>query len=191
MMDCRLLEENGRAHFMTRRFDRIDGRKIHMQSLCGVAHFDFNEAGRYSYEQAFSVMRKLRLSKRDAIEQFRRMTFNVVARNLDDHSKNIAFLMGRDGSWSLSPAFDLTYAHNPAGTWTNQHQMSINGKREHITRTDLVTLARSIRVPKPDVIIDAAAHAVSEWPRLAQEAGVSASLIRDRAKNHRLDLPRS
>ncbi|MCP4574761.1 MAG: HipA domain-containing protein, partial [Deltaproteobacteria bacterium] len=138
MEECRLLEENNRAHFLTRRFDRENHEKIHMQSLCGMAHFDFNRPGAYSYEQAFSIMRQLRLSKPDAIEQYRRMVFNVVARNQDDHTKNIAFLMDRQGRWKLSPAFDVIYSHNPAGKWTNQHQMSINGKRDHFTTADLI-----------------------------------------------------
>ncbi len=188
MMECRLLEENDRAHFMTRRFDRVDGKKIHMQSLCGIAHFDFNEAGLYSYEQAFSVMRKLRLTKKEAAEQFRRMVFNVVARNLDDHTKNIAFLMDPSGHWTLSPAFDLTYAHNPAGQWTNQHQMSINGKRENITRDDLVTVGRGISIANPDKIIDEVVSAVADWPRLAKDAGVSRAKTRDRGQQHRLEI---
>lgn len=186
MMECQLLEENGRAHFMTRRFDRVDGQKRHMQSLCGLAHFDFNEAGLYSYEQAFSIMRRLRLSKREAAEQFRRMVFNVVARNLDDHTKNIAFLMDRDGRWTLSPAFDLTYAHNPAGKWTNQHQMSINGKRDNLTRDDLLAVGRSISLKKPSEIIDAVVDAVAQWPTLAKQAGVSDVYVKDRQKHHSL-----
>ena len=188
MNECRLLEENGRAHFMTRRFDRVDGQKLHMQSLCGLAHFDFNESGLYSYEQAFSIMRKLRLTKKEAAEQFRRMVFNVVARNLDDHTKNIAFLMDRNGHWSLSPAFDLTYAHNPAGRWTNQHQMSINGKRDNLTRDDLIDVGKSISLSKPGRIIDEVVNAISEWPRFAKDAGVGEAKITDRSRNHRLEL---
>ncbi|HNP65181.1 MAG TPA: type II toxin-antitoxin system HipA family toxin [Woeseiaceae bacterium] len=188
MMECRLLEENGRAHFLTRRFDRVDGQKIHMQSLCGIAHFDFNESGLYSYEQAFSIMRKLRLNKKEAAEQFRRMVFNVVARNLDDHTKNIAFLMDAKGRWTLSPAFDLTYAHNPAGKWTSQHQMSINGKRDNLMRDDLLTVGKSISLSKPEVIVDEVIDAVAQWPHLSKNAGVSPLKRRDRAKNHRLDL---
>ena len=188
MNECRLLEENDRAHFMTRRFDRIDGRKIHMQSLCGIAHFDFNEAGLYSYEQAFSVMRKLRLSKREATQQFRRMVFNVVANNCDDHTKNIAFLMDQKGHWSLSPAFDVTYAYNPAGQWANQHQMSINGKRKDIERDDLLAVGKSISLSKPGRIIDEIVAAVAEWPRLAAKYGVSAETVSDRRQHHRLDL---
>ena len=188
MMPCRLLEEGGRAHFMTRRFDRVDGQKVHMQSLCGLAHFDFNESGMYSYEQALMVMRKLRLSKKEAIQQFRRMVFNVVATNLDDHTKNIAFLMDQQGRWSLSPAFDVTYAYNPKGKWTNQHQMSINGKQRGLEREDLIAVGKSISLSKPGRVIDEVVDAVAMWPRLANEAGVSPSIIRDRGANHRLDL---
>jgi serine/threonine-protein kinase HipA len=190
MMACRLLEEGGRAHFMTQRFDRIDGQKVHMQSLCGLAHYDFNESGMYSYEQAFSVMRKLRLTKKEAAEQFRRMVFNVVASNLDDHTKNIAFLMDKEGRWRLSPAFDITYAYNPAGEWTHQHQMSINAKRTALGRADLIAVGNSISLSKPERIIDEVVDAVANWPRFAKQAGVSPSIIRDRGKNHRLDLAR-
>ncbi|MDH5378223.1 MAG: type II toxin-antitoxin system HipA family toxin, partial [Gammaproteobacteria bacterium] len=133
MAECRLLEENGRAHFLTRRFDRVAGKKLHMQSLCGLAHYDFNQAGAYSYEQAFTAMRILRLSKSEAAEQFRRMVFNILARNQDDHTKNISFLMDESGAWRLSPAYDVTYAHNPGGQWTLLHQMTVNGKRDEFT----------------------------------------------------------
>ena len=188
MMPCRLLEEGGRAHFMTRRFDRVDGQKVHMQSLCGLAHFDFNESGMYSYEQALMVMRKLRLSKKEAIQQFRRMVFNVVATNLDDHTKNIAFLMDQQGRWSLSPAFDVTYAYNPKGKWTHQHQMSINGKQRGLEREDLIAVGKSISLSKPGRLIDEVVDAVAMWPGFANEAGVSPSIVRDRGANHRLDL---
>ena len=129
MSDCRLLEENGRAHFMTRRFDRgPDGGKFHMQSLCAMGHFDFNQAGAYSYEQAFQTARRLQLPQPDLTELYRRALFNILARNQDDHTKNIAFLMDKQGRWSLSPAYDLTYSYNPSGEWTARHQMSVNGK---------------------------------------------------------------
>jgi serine/threonine-protein kinase HipA len=176
MSESRLLEEHGRAHFMTKRFDRVDGNKLHMQSLCGIAHFDFNMVGAYSYEQAFSVMRKLRLSKADAAEQYRRLIFNIVARDLDDHTKNIAFLMGPDGKWRLSPAYDVTYSHNPKGKWTNQHQMSANGKRDHFTREDLIVIGESISLPKPEEIIDEVVNAVEQWPAFANTAGVRADI---------------
>lgn len=186
MAPCRLLEENTRAHFLTRRFDRQEGHKIHMQSLCGLAHYDFNMAGAYSYEQAFAVMRKLRLDKSEAIEQYRRMVFNVIARNQDDHTKNIAFLMDHTGRWRLSPAFDVIYAHNPAGLWTNEHQMSINGKRDHFTRVDLAAVGESIGIPRPGYIIDQVLDAVGDWPRYAGEAGVKSDFQKEVAGYHRV-----
>jgi serine/threonine-protein kinase HipA len=188
MEESRLLEENGRAHFMTRRFDRVDGNKLHMQTLCGIAHFDFNMAGAYSYEQAFTIMRKLRLSKAEAAEQYRRMLFNVIARDQDDHTKNIAFLMGPDGKWKLSPAYDVIYSHNPAGKWTNQHQMSLNGKRDNFTMHDLVAVAESISLIRTDKIIDEVFTAVERWPEFAREAGVKPETIAEIANNHRLDV---
>jgi serine/threonine-protein kinase HipA len=135
-------------------------------------------------------MRKLRLSKKEAAQQFRRMVFNVVATNLDDHTKNIAFLMDKEGHWTLSPAFDVTYAFNPAGRWANQHQMSINGKRKGIEREDLIAVGDSISLSKPGRIIDEVVDAVAKWPRFAKQAGVSPSIIRDRGMHHRLDLAR-
>ncbi len=188
MEESRLLEENGRAHFLTRRFDRTASGKLHMQTLCGLAHFDFNMAGAYSYEQAFTVMRRLRLSKADATEQFRRMVFNVIARDQDDHTKNIAFLMHPDGKWALSPAYDVIYSHNPAGQWTNQHQMSLNGKRDHFSRHDLVAVADSISLTKTDSVIGEVAAAVERWPEFARQAGVGEATIREIAANHRLDI---
>jgi serine/threonine-protein kinase HipA len=188
MTECRLLEENGRAHFLTKRFDRQNGKKIHLQSLCGLAHYDFNMAGAYSYEQAFAVMRQLRLSKADAIQQFRRMVFNVVARNQDDHTKNIAFLMDQDGRWQLSPAFDVIYSHNPAGKWTNQHQMSINGKQNHFLLTDIINVAESISIPKPMGIIASVLDAVGRWPEFAAKAGIKDKIPSEIARYHRMDL---
>ncbi|MDA8421020.1 MAG: type II toxin-antitoxin system HipA family toxin [Pseudomonadota bacterium] len=188
MTDCRLLEENGRAHFMTRRFDRSAGEKLHLQSLCGIAHFDFNLAGAYSYEEAFSVMRRLRLSRADAAQQYRRMVFNVVARNLDDHTKNISFLMGRDGKWRLSPAYDVIYSHNPAGRWTSQHQMSLNGKRDHFTKRDLLDVADSIGLAGAQTVIGEVTAAVERWQEFAGTAGVDETTVRSIAATHRLGL---
>lgn len=188
MTECRLLEENGRAHFMTRRFDRQGGEKVHLHSLCGMAHYDFNLAGAYGYEQAFAVMRQLRLTKADALEQYRRMVFNVIARNQDDHTKNIAFLMHRDGRWRLSPAFDVIYSHNPAGQWTHQHQMTINGKRDHFTRADLIAVGESISIPQPARIIDAVRQAVASWPQFARQAGVAPARIQEIGRHHRMQL---
>lgn len=185
MSECRLLEEQGRAHFLTKRFDRVNGKKIHMQSLCGIAHYDFNMAGAYSYEQAFMVMRTLRLSKAEAAQQYRRLLFNVVARNQDDHTKNISFLLEPDGKWILSPAYDITYSHNPAGQWTNQHQMTIHGKRDHFTREDLMALGDSISLSKPDTILDEVLHALAQWPDFAKAAGLSKKQMREIQVNHR------
>ena len=188
MTECRLLEENNRAHFLTRRFDRRNNGKLHMQSLCGVAHYDFNQPGAYSYEQAFSVMRQMRLSKADAIQQYRRMVFNVIARNQDDHTKNIAFLMDREGHWKLSPAFDVIYSHNPAGKWTNQHQMSINGKRDHFKRADLISVGESISIRRPMDIINTVIDSVKQWQDFAEKAGVAKNHCSEIARHHRIRL---
>ena len=173
MTECRIFKENGRSHFMTRRFDRKDGGdKIHMQSLCGLAHYDFNQAGAYSYEQAIGVMRHLDLPKPEFEQFFRRVVFNVVARNQDDHTKNIAFLMDKAGRWSLSPAYDLTYCNGRG--WTSQHQMTVNGKRNHFVTDDLLAVARhaDIRPTKAKTIIREILEEVSQWPEFAEQAGV-------------------
>lgn len=186
MADCRLLEEHDRAHFMTRRFDRnTDGEKVHMQSLYAMAHLDNQLAGAHSYEQAFDVLMQLRAPAPEAAQLFRRMTFNVIARNQDDHTKNIAFLMGKDGTWHLSPAFDVIYAYNPDGAWTSRHQMTVNGLRENIGRSDLEAVARSYRIRNWDEIVDEVGAAVAEWERFATEAGVPAKTMQGIAFNHR------
>ena len=172
MTDCSLIEENGRAHFLTQRFDRNNGKKIHLQTLCGMAHFDYRIHRAYSYEQAFNVMRALRLPYSAAQEMFRRMVFNVVVRNQDDHTKNISFLMGEDGIWRLSPAYDMGYAYNPKGGWTATHQMSINGKFDDITRQDLMTFAHQNNIKDAAMIIDEISEVASQWPDLAAECGV-------------------
>lgn len=189
MSECRLFEEHGRAHFMTRRFDRDRrGQKVHMQSLCALSHYDFNMAGAYGYEQAFSTIQRLN-SGYDAMEQmYRRMVFNVVARNQDDHTKNIAFLMDKEGKWSLSPAFDLIWAYNPSGSWTNQHQMSINGKRDGFTKEDLLTPARQFGIKHANRIIDEVAGSASRWPELARENGIPENTITRIARTHRLSF---
>ena len=187
MTECRLLEENGRAHFMTRRFDRTkDKGKLHMQSLCAVAHFDFYDPGAYSYEQAFQIMRELKFPHSDAEQQFRRMVFNVVARNQDDHTKNITFLMDKSGQWHLSPAYDVIYSYNPGGDYTSKHQMSINGKRDDFFKDDLILLGKEINIKFIDRIIDDIVEVVSNWPKLAKDAGVEASSIKSIGKTHRL-----
>ena len=194
MSDCRLLEENGRRHFMTRRFDRDDaGNKLHMQSLGALAHFDYNEPGSYSYEQAFLIMRQLQLPMRDVEQQYRRMVFNLVARNQDDHVKNIAFLMDRAGQWSLSPAFDITWSFNPTGDWTATHQMSVNGKRDQFTRADLLAVGRSAQLKRgrAEAIAEEVITAVRDWPRFATEADVPEDSTRQIQSSHRLNLLQS
>ena len=189
--DCRLLEEGGRRHFMTRRFDREGNRRLHMQSLAGLAHFDFRQAGAYSYEQALQVIRQLGLSHAAVEEQFRRMVFNIVARNQDDHVKNIAFLMAQDGSWALSPAFDITYAYNPTGVWTREHQMSLAGKRDNFTVTDLLATARTASLARnvaPRIVGEVTA-AVADWSAFTAQAGVPEATAAAIARTHRLRLP--
>lgn len=188
MSDCSLFEENGRAHFLTRRFDREKGKKIHMQTLCGIAHFDYRLHRAYSYEQAFNVMRFLRLNYSEAQEMFRRIVFNVVVRNQDDHTKNISFLMGEDGKWRLSPAYDMGYAYNPKGGWTATHQMSVNGKFDEITRTDLLELAKQNSIKNASSIIDEICETASQWPELAKDCRVPPTLTNTIATNMLLTL---
>ena len=175
MSECRLFEEGGRRHFMTRRFDREpSGRKLHMQSLAALAHLDFNAAGAHSYEQAMLVIRRLGLPMEAIEEQFRRMAFNIIARNQDDHVKNIAFLMDRSGSWSLSPAFDVCFSYNPTGAWTGSHQMTLNGKRDGFTRGDFEACARAVALKRggAGAILDEVGAATQQWPDFAAQAGV-------------------
>jgi serine/threonine-protein kinase HipA len=173
--ECRLFKENGRSHFMTRRFDRLaTGEKLHMQSLGALAHYNFNLAGAYSYEQALLVMRQLGLPMQAIEQQFRRMAFNIVARNQDDHVKNIAFLMNKAGEWSLAPAFDMTYSFNPSGAWTASHQMTMNGKRDHFTLEDFNACARtaSMKRGRASKILAEVQATVAQWPSFAELAGV-------------------
>lgn len=188
MAECRLLEENGRAHFMTKRFDRHKNNKIHMQTLCGIAHYDYKMLRAYSYEQAFQIMRRLRLPYNQAEEMYRRMVFNVVARNQDDHTKNISFLMNRTGKWSLSPAYDVSWAYNPQGDWTSKHQMSINNKWDNITREDLVTVAQNMNIKHHNEIIEQVTDAVSHWRKLATEYEIPEETIRQIEQSLQLQL---
>ncbi len=173
--ESRLFKENGRSHFMTRRFDRLAaGEKLHMQSLCALAHYDFNMAGAYSYEQALLVVRQLQLPMQVIEQLFRRVVFNIVARNQDDHVKNIAFLMNKSGEWSLSPAFDMTYSFNPAGAWTASHQMTMNGKRDNFTMEDFNACAKTASMKRgraAKIVADVQAT-VSKWRSFAEKAGV-------------------
>ena len=177
MNECRLLEENGRAHFMTKRFDRTDdGEKIHMQSLCGIRHFDFNQVGYYSYEQVFETMRMLRLSYPEAEQLFTRMVFNVLARNCDDHTKNFAFLMGKDGKWKLSPAYDICYAYRPGSHWVSSQSLQVNGKRDGIIDSDFLEVARKMNIKKPEEKIYRVRSAVKKWLEFADQVKVDSHL---------------
>jgi serine/threonine-protein kinase HipA len=191
MAECRLLEEGGRRHFMTRRFDRVGNTKLHMQSLAALSHFDFMQAGAHSYEQALGVIRWLGLPMAAVEQQFRRMVFNIVARNQDDHVKNVAFLMDRGGAWVLSPAFDMTYAYNPAGQWTSRHQMSVAGKRADFTVEALRACARTAAMKRGSAerILAEVVEAVADWQRYAEEAEVGDEQAIAIARTHRLRLP--
>lgn len=177
MNECRLLEENGRAHFMTKRFDRTDtGEKIHMQSLCGIRHFDFNQVGVYSYEQVFETMRMLRLSYPEAEQMFLRMVFNVVARNCDDHTKNFAFLMDQSGKWTLSPAYDICHAYRPGSIWVSSQSLQVNGKREGITEDDFLEVAQKMNIKKPKEKIEQVKMAIKKWNQFADQVQVEKRL---------------
>jgi len=191
MSECRILKEGSRRHFMTRRFDRGPaGEKLHMQTLCAMAHYDFNHVGAHSYEQALQVMQRLGLPMQSKEQQFRRMVFNVVARNQDDHVKNIAYLMDRAGTWSLAPAYDVMYSFNPAGRWTGQHQMSLNGKRDHFEAADFAACAKaaSMKRGRAQTILDEVREAVRGWPRIAEQAGVPAPRAKQIAAAHRIEI---
>ena len=173
MMPSQLFEENGRAHFMTQRFDRLpNNEKLHMQTLCSLAHFDYKKPGAYSYEDAFDIMRQLQLPKESAIQLYKRMLFNVIARNQDDHTKNISFLMHKNGEWKLSPAYDVTYSYNPTGIWTNSHQMAINGKRSNFTLEDLLKVGENIGYQQRKQTITQISTIVSNWQGYAAKAGI-------------------
>jgi serine/threonine-protein kinase HipA len=191
MNECRLLEEHGRRHFMTRRFDRLaDGGRLHMQSLGALAHYDYNHPGAYSYEQAFLAIRQLALPMAAMEEQFRRMLFNIVARNQDDHVKNIAFLMDKEGHWTLAPAFDVTYSYNPSGSWTATHQMTLNGKRDGFVMADVHAGAQSagLKRGRADALVEEVRAAVASWRDFAARAKLADDVSEKIRKVHRLDL---
>jgi serine/threonine-protein kinase HipA len=190
MSPCRLLEENGRAHFMTRRFDRevVKGRtlKHHVQTLCAMDHLDFKQRASHAYAQLFMVVARLGLGDTAVGQVFRRMAFNVMARNCDDHTKNFAFLLKQGGSWELAPAYDLTHAYNPKGEWTYQHLMSVNGKFDDIAREDLLAEADRFGVRRPKDLLAEVRAAVENWPSAAKEAGLSDSAAARMATDFRL-----
>lgn len=179
MTECRLLEEDGRAHFMTRRFDRTDeGSKLHMQSLCAMRHFDFNDVNSFAYEQLFETTRLLNLPSPVSDQIFHRMVFNVLARNCDDHTKNFAYLMNSEGRWSLAPAFDLCHTYSPANPWVSHQALTVNGKRINITHADFMSVARQMNIKKAGSIIDRVNDVVRDWSRYAKETGVDGKLAR-------------
>ena len=172
MFESRLLEENDRAHFMTRRFDRQNGSKQHIQTLCAMQHLDFKQRGTHDYNQYFQAITALRLPETALEEGFRRMVFNVLAANCDDHTKNLSFLMDESGKWQLAPAYDVTHAYNPKGEWTYQHLMSVNGKFQDITRADLEAVGDRFLIPGYRRIIKSVSEAVGRWPEFAGAAGL-------------------
>jgi serine/threonine-protein kinase HipA len=177
MMPSTLLEENGRAHFMTKRFDREDGDiKHHIQTLCAINHYDYNEVTSFSYELLFQTMRELKLSYPEAEQMFRRMVFNVIARNCDDHTKNFAFRLKKDAHWELAPAYDLCHAYKPDHQWVSQHALSINGKRKAISKNDMLVIGKSIKCKQASVIIEEIESTVMNWKKFANEVGLSAKL---------------
>ena len=189
MEPCELLEEGNRAHFLTRRFDRDGNDKLHYQSLCAIDHADYKKPGHYSYEELFTTARRLRLSRTEAIQLYRRMVFNVMARNHDDHTKNFGFLLdGPAARWRLAPAFDVAYSYKPGSPWVNSHQLSLNGKRDHFTVDDLLAVASQIGEFKTEArrVIEEISDVVARWPKYAEQAQVPASLAKEIQSNLRL-----
>jgi serine/threonine-protein kinase HipA len=183
MMECRLFEENGRAHFMTRRFDRpTENTKLHIQTFCAIQHYDFNEVGLYSYEQLFETMRKLNLPYPQHEQLYRRMLLNVMGRNCDDHSKNFAFIMNENGTWKLSPAYDVCHAYRPASPWVSKQSLSVNGKRENISKDDLLAVAKLLSIKKAAKIFTQISEVVNKWGNYGDEQKVPTKL-RDAIKN--------
>ena len=177
MTECRLLEENGRAHFMTKRFDREEGDiKHHIQTFCAMQHFDFNNVNSYSYEQLFQTMRLLKLPYLQAEQMFRRMVFNVMARNCDDHTKNFAFRLRKNQDWELTPAYDICHAFRPGSEWVSKHALSINGKRSNISKEDIVTIAKSMNIKKGTEIIQRTSEIIKKWTDFAEETKVEPKL---------------
>ena len=190
MMPCRLLHEGNRRHFITQRFDRNKNNKVHVQTLNGLAHVDYKKPGAFSYEELFGITRQLKLSAVEAEQLFKRMTFNIIARNHDDHSKNFAFMLKKD-KWSLAPAYDLAYSYKPGSKWVNSHWMSLNGKRDRFTRSDFYRLEKLSPIfskKKIDDIIDATIEHISTWRQLAEEWDVPKTLIDEIQENLRLDI---
>lgn len=190
MMPCELLHDGPRAHFLTQRFDRVGDRKIHVLTLCGMEHADYKQPGSFSYEQLLTTARKLRLPRADAVQIYKRMVFNIIARNHDDHTKNTAFMLSDNNTWRLAPAYDLAYSYKPGSAWVNQHQMSLNGKRDDFTRHDLMSLSKQIGHFDKQAydIIEHTRDVVSQWPRYASDVGVFTHLKHTVQQNLRLNI---
>ena len=186
MSPCHLLEEGGRAHFMTRRFDRDGNRKHHMQTLCAMAHLDYKQKASHDYNQFFQTIDRLQLGYEATEEAFRRMAFNVMGANCDDHTKNFAFLLREGDGWTLAPAYDVTHAHNPKGEWTNQHLMSVNGKFIGIARADLLAVADRFGIGTAAKVLQRVGEAITAWPDFALEAKLSAEETRRIREHHRV-----
>ena len=187
MTNCRLLEEGQKAHFMTQRFDRTEnGEKLHTQTLCAIGNFDRDE--RYSYEQVFQIIRQLNLSYSELEQMYRRMVFNILTRNHDDHTKNHSFLMDKSGKWGLAPAYDLCYAYSPTGKWTNKHQLSLNGKRERFTLQDLLQFAEKQDIKNAKEIVQQILDVVAQWSIYAKNYNVNPEFIRTIQENLMLKL---
>ena len=188
MSDSSLHEENGRFHFMTKRFDRTDnGKKIHMQTLGALAGIDYRIQKASSYEALFRVMKMLKLPYYQFEQQYRRALFNIIARNHDDHVKNFSFLMNEDGKWKISPAYDITYQYNEGGAWTNVHQSSISGKFDDFTRNDLLSFGKLFGIKKANHILEEIISAVSQWPKIAKEMDIPKKEIESISRNLRIN----
>ena len=185
IMNSELLEENDRAHFMTKRFDReVNNIKHHIQTLCGMQHYDYNDMYSYSYEQVFQTMRILRLKYPDAEQMFRRMVLNVLATNYDDHTKNLAFRLKQGGKWELAPAYDVCYSYDPTNVWVSQQTLSVNGKQRNISKADLMTIANANNIKKGEAIIDEINLIVKNWGDFANKVKVGDDLLKDIKINH-------
>jgi serine/threonine-protein kinase HipA len=184
MSPCRLLEEHGRAHFMTRRFDRDDNTKHHTQTLCAMAHLDYKQKATHDYSQIFLAVNRLQLGYAASEEVFRRMAFNVMAANCDDHTKNFSFMLRQGGNWELAPAYDVTHAHNPTGEWTSQHLMAVNGKFAGITRADLLEIANRFGIGSASKVLKQVGEAVAAWPDFAARSGVNEKEIKRISEHH-------
>jgi serine/threonine-protein kinase HipA len=179
MRPSKLMQENGRSHFLTKRFDRDErGEKLHMQTVCALAHLDYNKPRTVSYEILFRIMNQLALPMSDKEQLFKRMVFNVIGRNHDDHTKNFSFLMNKNAEWRLAPAYDLIFSYNPDHYWLKEHNLLVNGKSTDINRDDLMTLARKFHIKKTEQFIDEIIQVFTKFKSYAKQAGVSKEQVK-------------